>query len=297
MHATRLLQALPPSEIEAVLSAGGPGTGGTWTAGHKHVLELMPNAVWRAATLDRLRLWKMPAGAVCQLRRQTPHGDRTKVEGRVVCGKLLDDDQHHPHRCEHGAAKLRPHESLKHRTSEFLRRAEAFVDIERVIPELADYAWDRKEKKWKPRVARMDIVAQWPGSSVQWWLDVSVRAASAIKHQRCEGATMMPGAAAAAGEKEKRQRYGDAVRAIVFETQGRLGNRGQRTLKELAAAASTSSRRISPRVLGQWRLEMERAVIAAVADSLVRAAGASDRQYWPSAQQQRESSWTASVGV
>ena len=87
----------------------------------------------------RLRLWKPPGGAVCQLRRQAEQGgDRGADEGKQQCGKLLGSERLHPLQCEHGAAKMRPHDAVKAALSTMLHRAGAAVDVERVIPELAD---------------------------------------------------------------------------------------------------------------------------------------------------------------
>ena len=58
--------------------------------------------------------------------------------------------------------------------------------------------------------------------------------------------------------------------------------------RELGAAAATSGSTVSPQVQGQWRLALERAVLWAVADNMVRSTGAADRHYWPTARQQRE---------
>ena len=153
-----------------------------------------------------------------------------------------DGETLHPLLCEHGGAKSRPHESVKMVCGGALRRAGAFIDYERVIPELADqvrrhaseHGQSETGEAEKDRVARLDVVASWPGQTTAWWLDVSVRCPTAERY-----AAEKPAAADSStkGEAEKALRYGQAVRPIVFESMGRLGFRSQRTLHEFASAA------------------------------------------------------------
>ena len=145
--------------------------------------------------------------------------------------------------------------------------------------------WDTKNREWKQRIARMDIVATFPSSLVQWWLDVSVRS---IHAERYPDMPAHAGLAARAGEHEKKVRYGTGVKAIVFETQGRLGAQGAAALRDLAVATSASGQ-VSPRIATLWRTQLERAVIAAVADNMVRAIGAGNRTLWATASQKRSS--------
>ena len=62
------------------------------------------------------------------------------------------------------------------------------------------------------------------------WMDVSVRCPHA---ERYNESASKPGAATVAGEAEKTKRYGMAVRALVFETYGRLGGEGTKLLRDL----------------------------------------------------------------
>ena len=50
--------------------------------------------------------------------------------------------------------------------------------------------------------------------------------------------TSKPGVAAVAGEAEKTKRSGMAVRALVFETCGRLGGEGTKLLRDLVNTAA-----------------------------------------------------------
>ena len=145
--AADLWRRLGHVERTLMLSAGGPGTGGTWSAPHRHALDLMQNSHWQAATLLRLRLWTPERGTTCQLRRQQDGRYRKSAEGKQQCGKLLAAECLHPFRCEHGAAKIRPHDAVEMALANVLARAGADVDVERNIPELADTVWDAKTKQ------------------------------------------------------------------------------------------------------------------------------------------------------
>ena len=50
VQAANLHAELSPKQQATMLSAGGPGTGTSWTAMHKSPIELAQNAQWRMAT-------------------------------------------------------------------------------------------------------------------------------------------------------------------------------------------------------------------------------------------------------
>ena len=108
-----------------------------------------------------------------------------------------------------------------------------------------------------------------PGCLQQLWIDVSVRCPHAERY--CDSASS-PGAAAYAGETEKTERYGTAVRSLVFETYGRLGDEGTKMLRELVSTAAANGR-CSPHAVGRWRTQLERVLLTAQADTYLRALG------------------------
>ena len=69
----------------------------------------------------------------------------------------------------------------------------------------------------------------------QLWTDVSVRCPHA---ERYNESTSKTGVAAVAEEAEKTKRYGMAVRALVFETSGRLGSECTKLLRDLVTTAA-----------------------------------------------------------
>ena len=182
--------------------------------------------------------------------------------------------------CERGSGVAQWRRGL----ADLLRRAGAATDIERTVPELHDTVWSPDKRQWIDRTARMDVVTVFPTSLSQWWLDVSIRSVHA---ERYNDDIAVAGAACRSGEQEKQQRYGAHVRPIVFESQGRLGRRGVLALRELATAASSVGK-VSPQIATSWRTQLERLVIAGIADTYVRAVGSSSRVSWANAEQKRE---------
>ena len=87
------------------------------------------------------------------------------------------------------------------------------------------------------RCAILDVVSWFPGVLQQLWIDVSVRCPQAEPYN--ESASKL-GVAAVAGEAEKTKRYGMAVRALVFETYGRLGGVGTKLLRDLVTTAAAN---------------------------------------------------------
>ena len=82
--------------------------------------------------------------------------------------------------------------------------------------------------------------------------------------------------AAADGERKKERRYGNDVRAISFETFGRLGPRSLLNLAEAAREASVYGRTncTASQLQRRWRADMELALMFAQADAMLAARGA-----------------------
>ena len=115
------------------------------------------------------------------------------------------------------------------------------------------------------RYAILDVVSWFPGVLQQLWTDVSVRCPHA---ERYNESASKPGVAAGAGEAEKTKRCGTAVRALVFETCGRVGGEGTKLLRDLMATAAANGQ-CSPHAVGRW----ERVLLTAQADTYERALG------------------------
>ena len=182
-----------------------------------------------------------------------------------VCGKPLDNNLLHISTCNCGPMRHRPHESAKFALHKALRRTAAQQDLERHVPEL--YTRDHE--------AIMDLCVTWPGRPDTFFLDLTVKATSAIKHARKREDA---GAARRAGVQLKRTRYGNSVDAIVITHFGRLAEESRDALRRIAEA----SRLWAPPRLGArpgatasyLQLVVEGAVIRAVADAHLLALGA-----------------------
>ena len=141
--------------------------------------------------------------------------------------------------------------------------------MERHVPEL--YDWVQKNNGAAPeiRCAILDVVSWFPGVLQQLRIDVSVRCPHA---ERYNESASKPGAAPVAGDAEKTKRYGTAVRALVFETYGRLGGEGTKLLSDLVTTAAANGQ-YSPHAVGRWRTQLERVLLTAQTDTYLRAVG------------------------
>ena len=125
---------------------------------------------------------------------------------------------------------------------------------------------DKKNNEAAPemRCAILDVVSWFLGVLQQLWIDVSVRCPHAERYT--------DSASNPAGETEKTKRYGMAVRALVFETCGRLGDEGTKLLRDLVATAAANGQ-CSRHAVGRWRTQLERVLLTAQADTYLRALG------------------------
>ena len=136
-----------------------------------------------------------------------------------------------------GETRTRPHRAVQHTLRRLIEQAGGYADMERHVPEL--YNWVKKNNEAAPvmRCAILDVVSWLPGVLQQPWIDVSVRCPHAERHTE---SASKPGVAAVAGEAEKTKRCGMAVRALVFETYGRLGGEGTKLLRDLVKTTAAN---------------------------------------------------------
>ena len=97
VQAAKLHSDMPPEQQAIMVSAGGPGTGTSWTAMHKSPTELPQHAQWRMATALRL------PRSTCALRKGND-GD--------MCEQSLAEHPFHPFCCQYGGARTRPHRAV-----------------------------------------------------------------------------------------------------------------------------------------------------------------------------------------
>ena len=163
---------------------------------------------------------------------------------------------------------MRSHGHVQAALISLVERTGMYADRERYVPEL--YAMlPEEEGETRTRKAIMDVAITCPGVAELLLVDVSVRAASASRYSRSTAA----GVAAAAGEKEKMQRYGAAVLPMVFELGGRMGPASRQTLETIITTAATA-RLCHGFAASRWRCTLEKAVLFGAADAHLRALGA-----------------------
>ena len=192
VQAAKLHAELSPEHQAIMLSAGGPGTGTSWTAMHKSPTELAQNAQWRMATA--LRLGATPdAGprSVCALKQET--------DGHM-CEQSLATHPFHPFCCKYAGARNRPHRVVQCTLRRLVEQAGGHADMQRHVLELYDWHTNKDGKAPVMRCAILDVVSWFPGVLQQYWIDVSVRCPHA---ERYRDSASKPGAAACAGETKR----------------------------------------------------------------------------------------------
>ena len=117
----------------------------------------------------------------------------------------------------------------------------------------------------------MDVVAAFPTSTRQHWIDVTTRSPHAERYNehRTDNASHVPGYAAPRGCYEKWDKYqSDAVAPFSYEPYGRIAVESVRALELIAvtAAGLSSDRWTSPMLLTRWLRDWQRMVIWASAD-------------------------------
>ena len=258
LAAARLWEGFSEHRRECLLSSGGPKAGSFWQVTPDSSKCFMDNAHWRTAVRQRLGVLTAPDGAMCHL----PKGDDQDEK----CGHSLDADLHHPLLCKVGPARMRPHRAVASALKHLLKSSGAHVDIERAWPPLYEWSGDRCKE------AVMDLVVHWPGSCTSFLVDVTIRCPHASRYTH---ACTKAGVAAAAGTKDKLDRYGDSVLTLAFETYGRLGDSGRVALDVLLSEAGLCAHdRWASQCLGpRWRLTLERALLFAQADIVLLSLG------------------------
>ena len=118
-------------------------------------------------------------------------------------------------------ARNRPHRAVQCTSRRLIEQARGYAHMERHVPGLLDWVQKNNEAAPEMRCAILGMVFWLPDVLQQLWIDVSVRCPHAVRYNE---SASKPGVATVAGEAEKTKRYGMAVRALVFETYGRLAS-------------------------------------------------------------------------
>ena len=133
--AAQLWHAADGPHREVMLASGGRGAGALWLAMPDCASDLFGTSHFSMATLLRLNAFRPPRAAVCQLASRVVGAE--ECEGGRQCGRALGAHGAHALRCKLGPARMRPHRQLAAVLARELRDVGAEVDMERVVPELA----------------------------------------------------------------------------------------------------------------------------------------------------------------
>ena len=153
---------------------------------------------------------------------------------RDMCEQSLATHPLIPLCCKCGGARTRPHRAVQCTSRRLIEEAGSYADTERHVPELHDRVQKNNEAAPETRCAILVVVSWFPDVLQQLWMDVSVRGPHAESDNE---SASKPGVATVAAEAEKTKRCGMAMRALVFETCGRLGAEGTKLLRDLVGTA------------------------------------------------------------
>ena len=165
-----------------------------------------------------------------------------------MCEQSLVTHPFHPFCCKYWGARARPHRAVQCTLRRLIEQAGDHADMEHHVPELYDWVRNSNEAAPTMRCAVLDVVSWFLGVLQQLWMDVSARCPHAERYNEIAS---IPGGATVAGEAEKTKRCGMAVRALVFETFGRLGGKGAKLLRDLVTTAAANGQ-CSPHAVCSW---------------------------------------------
>ena len=242
------------------LSCGGPGAG-SWLAALPTSPEVvLADPAMRFAVLFRLGLVSAPAAAKCQRR----------ARDAAPCGApLWPEPLCHMWACRKGGAVQHAHDAVRVALQACVSEVVSGVRAEVAVP-----SWSRRQQDGSVLEARLDLVVPSTPAGPAAWVDVSVRHAGAPSYRG--SACRTPGAAAAAGVREKQARYPPLghlrVTPFVLETGGRWSPEAASFLRRLASAAPVPAIPVEERDPVLSRLERWRARIGAALQRAVYAA-------------------------
>lgn len=202
-----------------LLSASGVGNGACYADVPYAVSMVMSDVDFRLSAYYRLDIPIYPAETHCKHHKPDTDGRHS------WCGKVLRFDPDHPLKCKLGGSVSRIHTAIAQLLSLFCREVGWHTRLEVVVPEFVkpkppDNATAAERKQWKEQLAApkdlgvhesrkwehaiMDVVATHPFLEEELLIDVTVRHPTSVKIVK---AASEPGAAAMAGEADKRARY------------------------------------------------------------------------------------------
>ena len=239
-----LLEGAPPAELPRLRSAAGPTAGTSLVAPLSFHGMHFTDEEW-VGTLRR-RLGLLPVGT------QRPHGERLcqnwNCSKQQYCGEVLDSQGCHAAVCPCGPLTNLCHNGLADRWCDVLEETGVCTRRELYVPTLSTVA----QEAW------LDVGTFGPGDLGQQLFDITVRHPGAARY--ADAAAVTTGATAEHGDRDKADRYGSSVFALVHESWGRLGEVAESllmTAAEVAARLDWRRGRVPGQRLQRWRAQLD----------------------------------------
>ena len=240
----QLLAQAPPDCLLRLRSAAGPTAGASLVAPLATPGVAFTDDEWEGTLRRRIGL--PPAGPI------QPHGMRLcqnwNASKSEMCAEPLDHGGCHAAICPCGPLTNFCHDGLCDRWCDVLEETDLCTRRELYVPSLST----PKLEAW------LDVGTFGPGVLGQQLFDITVRHPGAARY--ADAAAGTDGATAEQGERDKTQRYGPSVTALVHESWGRLNDAAEGLL---AAAAETAARldwrrgRVPGHRLPRWRAQLD----------------------------------------
>ena len=239
-----LLSVASADDLPRLRSCAGPTAGASFVAPLSFPGIHFTDEEWEGSLRRRLGL--KPVGT------QEPHGTRYcqnwNSSKRQICGAVLDEEGSHAATCPCGPLTNLCHDALSDRWCDIIEETGACTRRELYVPSLST----PEHEAW------LDIGTFGWGPLGRQLFDITVRHSGAARY--IENAAEADGSAAARGSRDKHDRYGASVSALVHESWGRLGQAAEALLTTAAEAAARLDWRRG-RIPGQrvqrWRAQLD----------------------------------------
>ncbi len=276
MAALHMVPDLQAHVASQWLSAGGEGTGKTWSE-VPGPGALIDNTHWVVMSKMRLGTMAVVEGMQCQICRSDngPSPSTEEAFTEPKCLEQLTNPLTQPQLCRNGKARLKPHRMVTRTFCRVFETMNVYADEERAVPCLYQIEEDGRIKD-----AVLDAVLSFPGESGIIPCDITLR----CPHGEEENiAAWQPGHASKLGCLDKDERYGSGcVVPISLETYGRMDQISCVELRAACAAAarcnnmttmSGAYRMTGAEAYNKVRKALERTLLWEQADTMIRSIG------------------------
>ncbi|CAK0862968.1 unnamed protein product, partial [Prorocentrum cordatum] len=253
-----------------LLSAGGPGAGAFTMLPTKPEHRMAPE-LYRISLRRRLLM----AGARLLRGLEPQTHCRNTSQGGVLCGAVLDTDQHHALACETGGRRVARHDRIRDLLARWLaRRVPAWVQKEQTVPQ-----WQRTRRAVvdgvetaRVETAVLDVV--WARQGCTRAVDVVDVSPDSTDEREARARAAKAGLAAEDAARDKARRYppGPTTPLLIpfaIETGGRVGSSARQLILD-HLDRSDGEAGASADAVAFWQ-ELSAVLQAAVAEQLLSA--------------------------